>query len=167
MTESNESGKWLNEALFQVEGAVKHKTEVDASLIQGEVLERIAKLDDRQRLVLVELIATRGRENFAKAAEMITGEKLAPGVEYIFSCGIREMILAVVQATSGTEPTCEYCLNPVNPDAEDTCRRATLWVSGPKSQNTRMRRYTGEFAHKACVEEKVEKPDAAQEELIF
>lgn len=167
MTDANGRAEWLNEALFEVEASSSHKTDVDANLIQGEVLDRLAALNDRQRLSFVELVGTRGRERFLQAGEEVTGLPVPPGVQYIFSAAIREMIAAVVTATDGTDPTCHYCLTSVDPETENACKQATLWVSGAKWQNTRMRRYTGAWAHKECVEDRAEKPEVAQELLEF
>lgn len=166
-TSDSKGESWLAEALFDVQDATSRKTDLDARVVQGEVLDRIATLNDLQRLSLVEVLATRGRESFLQAGEDVTGKEITPGLAYLFSAAVRNLVAEVIQATSGSEPVCQYCVQPVDPESEDACKQATLWVSGKKSQNTRLRRYTGAWAHKTCVEERAEKPDVAQAELEF
>lgn len=167
MTDKSKSPEWLSQALFQVEKSTGHKTNMDVNLIHDEVLDRIAKLNERQKLSLLEYLGIKGREQFLQAGTDVTGSDIPTGLQYIFSLAIRESVLAVVRATEETELACHYCLEPVDPEAEEACKQATLWVSGAKWQNTRLRRYTGAWAHKKCVEAHAEKPDTAQEELEF
>lgn len=163
---TGDSQHWLNEALFAVDDAVSSKTPVDADLAQDEVLRRIAGLTDLQKLSLVELIGTRGPEHFLKCGRDVTGTDISAGLAYLFSSSIRDMILGVTRATDGSEVRCHYCVEPVDPESEDACKQATLWVSGPKSQNTRLRTYTGARAHKLCVEKKAKKSDTSEQETL-
>lgn len=167
MGDTSNGEQWLSDALFQVESVLDHKTRVDASLTQSEVLERIGNLSDRQKLSLIEVMGTKGTEYFSRACEEVTGTSASPGLEYLFLSAIREVAHAVVRSTDDNAQNCHYCATPVDPDSEDACKQATLWVSGAKWQNTRLRRYTGAWAHKSCVEDKAERPDSTQEHLEF
>lgn len=159
---------WMSDAIFDLTEVTGHKTSIDADLAQGEVLSRVAGLTDRQKLALVELIGSRGRDVFAATGQDVAGIQVPVGVQYLFPRSIIELILAVVKATEGAEPYCDYCLNPVDlADVENACKQATLWVSGPKSQNTRNRTYTGAYAHRSCVEARIAKQDDTQEQLEF
>lgn len=164
--EKSEDRSWLADAIFELSEVTGHKTSVDADLAQGEVLQRVAGMTDRQKIQFVELVASRGRELFAATGADVTGVKIPVGVQYLFPRSVIDMILAVAKATEGTEPHCDYCLERVDlEDVENACRQATLWVSGPKSQNTRQRTYTGAYAHRSCVEARIAKQDDTQEEL--
>lgn len=161
-----DGSSWLSDSLFEIASDTNHKTDLDVSLVRSEILERLAKLDDRTKLSLVEVTGTRGAEYFQEVAKQVIGRTLPPGIEYLFLAAVREMAVDVVRFTDGHAPRCHYCVLPVDPEnQEETCKQATLWVSGPKSQNTRLRSYTGAWAHKACVEDRAAKPDTAQPEL--
>lgn len=165
---SNKGGDgWLAEALFDVGKLLNHKTPVDADLAQGELVQRVANLTDRQKLAFAELLASRGVELFSTTGHGVSGVEVPQGARYLFVQSLIDTIQVMVKATSGQEPVCEYCLEPVDlENVEDACRQATLWVSGPKSQNTRMRTYTGAHAHRKCIEERLaRKEDSSQEEL--
>jgi hypothetical protein len=157
---------WLSEALFGVGDLVGHKSVVDADLARDELAQRATELNDRQKVALIELLASKGPQNFATTGQDVTGVEVPSGVEYLFTRAMIEMVQAVVKAMEGQEPVCDYCLEVVDmEDIENTCRQATLWVSGPKSQNTRMRKYTGAHAHKKCIEAQLAKKDTTQELL--
>lgn len=160
--------EWMHEALFAVGDVLADKTPIDTSLAQGELVQRIADLDQRQRMALVELVATRGVEIFASAGHAVSGIEVPEAVKYLFTQGLLDSVHTVIKATSGQDAVCEYCLQPVDlEEVEEACKQATLWVSGQKSQNTRMRTYTGTYAHRKCVEERVakQKTDDTQEQL--
>jgi hypothetical protein len=157
---------WLSEALFGVGELVGHKSVVDADLARDEFAQRATELNDRQRVALIELLASRGSQSFSATGQDVTGVEVPPGVEYLFTRSLTEMLLVVVKAMEGQEPVCDYCLEVVDlADVENACKQATLWVSGPKSQNTRMRTYTGAYAHKKCIEAQLAKKDTTQELL--
>lgn len=164
--EKKDAESWMADAIFDMTEVTGHNTSVDADLAQGEVLARIAGLTHRQRVNLVELLGSRGREFFANTGADVAGVDIPSGIQYLFPRTVIDMILAVTKATEGGEPYCEYCVKPVDlEDVEDACKQATLWVSGPKSQNTRARTYTGAYAHKSCIEARLAKQDDTQEEL--
>jgi hypothetical protein len=166
MGERNKGEDWLSEALFGVGELVGHKGVVDADLARDEFAQKVADLNDRQKVAFIELLASRGTELYSTTGQEVAGVEVPKGAEYLFTRSLSDALLMVVKAMSGQEPVCDYCLEVVDlDDVENACKQATLWVSGPKSQNTRMRTYTGAYAHKKCIEAHLAKKDTTQELL--
>jgi hypothetical protein len=106
-------------------------------------------------------------ELFATTGLQVTGVEVPRGAQYLFAHALIDAVQVVVKATDGQEPVCEYCLEPVDlENVEEACKQATLWVSGPKSQNTRMRTYTGSYAHKKCIEDRLARKEDDTQEML-
>jgi hypothetical protein len=68
--------------------------------------------------------------------------------------------------TDGPSYFCKFCLNGLDPDAEDTYHEVKSWVNGPKLDGPKLRERTGRLAHKSCIDLLVAGQDPIQPRLF-